>query len=106
MSLQSPLLFYIAINYLDEEANSRLAGQQTLQLALLVFYAAKNGIFTDVSGNPVGPILKDLSDVLNCLTLEDGDDKFPRNVCLKKTTILGCIKSQKTAYVTRTVAEA
>ena len=84
MSLQSPLLFYIAINYLDEEANSRLAGQQTLQLALLVFYAAKNGIFTDVSGNPVGPILKDLSDVLNCLTLEDGDDKFPRNVCLKK----------------------
>jgi hypothetical protein len=33
---------------------------------------------------------------LNCLALEDGTDGLLRNVC-KELTLLGCVKSQKSA---------
>jgi hypothetical protein len=42
--------------------------------ALLVYYVASNGNFTDVSGQPIGPIFT---------SPEDGTDWLSRNVCKK-----------------------
>ena len=58
--------------------------------ALLGYYAASSGEFlTDVSGKPIGPVLK---------VQDYGTDKLSRNFA-KKFTTGRCVRTQKNAVV-------